>query len=307
MHVPAGAIPKDGPSAGVTMVTALASLLTGRPVKHTVGMTGEVTLQGRVLPIGGVKQKVLAAHAAGLTDVILPERNRGDLDDVPADVREQMTFHFAMSRRRGARGGARAGARARAGLTPPVDRPARRAGILTAEPARTTRGARRDQGGTVMSGLRRLLAALCRGALPHRARRTVGERSHNRLSRLDGGDRRVRHDARSTPAKRRTDCPRTRGRPGPTRAVNSIYLRIRAVHPAIEGNVYNDAVGGEQDGEPPDQIEVAIGQRVEFVIVDMGGNDICAPNEAAVTSAESFRADFEAAIDRAQKDGRTRA
>ncbi len=97
VHVPAGAIPKDGPSAGVTMVTALASLLSGRPVKHTVGMTGEVTLQGRVLPIGGVKQKVLAAHAAGLTDVILPERNRGDLDDVPADVREQMTFHLAMS------------------------------------------------------------------------------------------------------------------------------------------------------------------------------------------------------------------
>ena len=84
VHVPAGAIPKDGPSAGVTMTTALASLLTGRPVKHTVGMTGEVTLQGRVLPIGGLKQKVLAAHAAGLTDVILPERNRGDLDDVPA-------------------------------------------------------------------------------------------------------------------------------------------------------------------------------------------------------------------------------
>jgi ATP-dependent Lon protease len=97
VHVPAGAIPKDGPSAGVTMTTALASLLTGRPVKHTVGMTGEVTLQGRVLPIGGLKQKVLAAHAAGLTDVILPERNRGDLDDVPADVREQMAFHPAMS------------------------------------------------------------------------------------------------------------------------------------------------------------------------------------------------------------------
>jgi ATP-dependent Lon protease len=97
VHVPAGAIPKDGPSAGVTMVTALASLLSGRPVRHTVGMTGEVTLQGRVLPIGGVKQKVLAAHAAGLTDVVLPERNRGDLDEVPAEVREAMTFHFAMS------------------------------------------------------------------------------------------------------------------------------------------------------------------------------------------------------------------
>jgi ATP-dependent Lon protease len=97
VHVPAGAIPKDGPSAGVTMTTALASLLTGRPVRHTVGMTGEVTLQGRVLPIGGLKQKVLAAHAAGLTDVILPERNRGDLDDVPADVRDQMTFHPVMT------------------------------------------------------------------------------------------------------------------------------------------------------------------------------------------------------------------
>jgi ATP-dependent Lon protease len=97
VHVPAGAIPKDGPSAGVTMTTALASLLSGRPVRHTVGMTGEVTLQGRVLPIGGLKQKVLAAHAAGLTDVILPERNRGDLDDVPEDVREQMTFHPVMS------------------------------------------------------------------------------------------------------------------------------------------------------------------------------------------------------------------
>jgi ATP-dependent Lon protease len=97
VHVPAGAIPKDGPSAGVTMVTALASLLSGRPVKHTVGMTGEVTLQGRVLPIGGFKQKALAAHAAGLTDVILPERNRGDLDDIPEEVREQMTFHPVMT------------------------------------------------------------------------------------------------------------------------------------------------------------------------------------------------------------------
>jgi ATP-dependent Lon protease len=97
VHVPAGAIPKDGPSAGVTMTTAISSLMSGRPVKHTVGMTGEVTLQGRVLPIGGLKQKVLAAHAAGLTDVILPERNRPDLDDVPSDVREQMTFHPVMT------------------------------------------------------------------------------------------------------------------------------------------------------------------------------------------------------------------
>jgi len=97
LHVPAGAIPKDGPSAGVTMTTALASLLSGRPVKHTVGMTGEVTLQGRVLPIGGLKQKVLAAHAAGLSDVILPERNRADLDEVPEEVRERMTFHPVMT------------------------------------------------------------------------------------------------------------------------------------------------------------------------------------------------------------------
>jgi ATP-dependent Lon protease len=97
VHVPAGAIPKDGPSAGVTMVTALASLLSGRPVKHTVGMTGEVTLQGRVLPIGGLKQKALAAHAAGLTDVILPERNRGDLDEIPEEVRKQMSFHPVMT------------------------------------------------------------------------------------------------------------------------------------------------------------------------------------------------------------------
>ncbi len=97
VHVPAGAIPKDGPSAGVTMVTALASLLSGRPVKHTVGMTGEVTLQGRVLPIGGFKQKALAANAAGLTDVILPERNRGDLDEIPEEVRNQMSFHPVMT------------------------------------------------------------------------------------------------------------------------------------------------------------------------------------------------------------------
>ncbi len=97
VHVPAGSIPKDGPSAGITITTALASLLSGRPVKHTVGMTGEVTLQGRVLPIGGLKQKVLAAHAAGLTDVIIPERNRGDLEDVPAEVRDEMTFHPVMT------------------------------------------------------------------------------------------------------------------------------------------------------------------------------------------------------------------
>jgi ATP-dependent Lon protease len=91
--VPAGAIPKDGPSAGIAITTALVSLLTGRKVRETVGMTGEVTLQGRVLPIGGVKQKVLAAHRAGLTEVILPARNADDLDDVPEQVREEMRFH----------------------------------------------------------------------------------------------------------------------------------------------------------------------------------------------------------------------
>src|SRR6476620_2039179 len=93
VHVPAGAVPKDGPSAGVTMTTALVSLLTETPVRSEVGMTGEVTLQGRVLPIGGLKQKVLAAHRAGLTEVILPKRNEGDLEDVPEQVREQITFH----------------------------------------------------------------------------------------------------------------------------------------------------------------------------------------------------------------------
>jgi ATP-dependent Lon protease len=97
VHVPAGAVPKDGPSAGVTMTTALVSLLTGTPVRAEVGMTGEVTLQGRVLPIGGLKQKVLAAHRAGLSEVILPKRNEGDLDDVPEQVRELMTFHVAES------------------------------------------------------------------------------------------------------------------------------------------------------------------------------------------------------------------
>ena len=95
IHVPEGAVPKDGPSAGVTMTTAIVSLLTGRPVRNTVGMTGEVTLQGLVLPIGGVKQKVLAAHRMGLKEVILPRRNEKDLDDVPQTVRDAMTFHLA--------------------------------------------------------------------------------------------------------------------------------------------------------------------------------------------------------------------
>jgi ATP-dependent Lon protease len=93
LHVPAGAVPKDGPSAGITMVTALASLASGRPVSPEVGMTGEVTLAGRVLPIGGVKQKLLAAHRAGLTEVIIPARNEADLDDVPEEVRKGLTIH----------------------------------------------------------------------------------------------------------------------------------------------------------------------------------------------------------------------
>jgi ATP-dependent Lon protease len=91
VHVPAGAVPKDGPSAGVTMVTALVSMATGRQVRSDVGMTGEVTLNGRVLPIGGVKQKLLAAQRAGLTTVFIPARNEPDLDDVPAEVLEALT------------------------------------------------------------------------------------------------------------------------------------------------------------------------------------------------------------------------
>jgi ATP-dependent Lon protease len=97
VHFPAGAVPKDGPSAGITMTTALVSLLTKRPVRNEIAMTGEVTLSGRVLPIGGVKQKVLAAHRAGLTEVILPARNEADIDDVPDKVRDEMAFHFVDS------------------------------------------------------------------------------------------------------------------------------------------------------------------------------------------------------------------
>ena len=92
LHVPAGAIPKDGPSAGMAMVIAIASLFSGRPVHSEIGMTGEVTLRGRVLPVGGIKMKVLAAHRAGLTTVILPKRNERDLEDLPDDVRNGMTF-----------------------------------------------------------------------------------------------------------------------------------------------------------------------------------------------------------------------
>ena len=92
LHVPAGAVPKDGPSAGIAMIMAMASLFSGRPIRGDIGMTGEVTLRGRVLPVGGIKQKVLAAHRAGLTTVILPKRNEKDLDDLPDEVRNTLIF-----------------------------------------------------------------------------------------------------------------------------------------------------------------------------------------------------------------------
>jgi ATP-dependent Lon protease len=92
IHVPAGAQPKDGPSAGVTMAVALASLMTGRVVRHDVAMTGEITLRGKVLPVGGIKEKMLGAHRAGIRTVIIPERNEADLDDLPSELRQQMHF-----------------------------------------------------------------------------------------------------------------------------------------------------------------------------------------------------------------------
>src|SRR3954447_12326012 len=94
IHIPAGAMPKDGPSAGVTMFTALVSLLTGIKVRHDVAMTGEITLRGRVLPIGGLKEKVLAAHRAGIKRIIAPERNRPDLEEVPKEVIDELQFFF---------------------------------------------------------------------------------------------------------------------------------------------------------------------------------------------------------------------
>jgi ATP-dependent Lon protease len=92
--VPAGAVPKDGPSAGVTIATSLASLLTGRPVKHALAMTGEITLRGKVMPVGGIKEKVLAAKRAGITTVVLPRLNEKDLEDIPETVRQEMHFEF---------------------------------------------------------------------------------------------------------------------------------------------------------------------------------------------------------------------
>jgi ATP-dependent Lon protease len=94
LHLPEGAVPKDGPSAGVTLVTALVSLFTGKPVRADLAMTGEVTLRGRVLPVGGIKEKVLSAHRAGIRHVLLPEGNRRDVKDLPDEVRDAMTIDF---------------------------------------------------------------------------------------------------------------------------------------------------------------------------------------------------------------------
>src|SRR5687768_13602844 len=94
VHVPAGAIPKDGPSAGVSMATAIASIFTGRCVRHTLAMTGEITLTGLVLPVGGIREKVLAARRAGLTQVMLPKRNEADVEEIQPEYREALTFHF---------------------------------------------------------------------------------------------------------------------------------------------------------------------------------------------------------------------
>jgi ATP-dependent Lon protease len=94
VHVPAGGIPKDGPSGGVTLAASIASLLSGRPVRSDIAMTGEITLRGKVLPVGGIKEKVLAARRAGIKTIILPKRNERDLEDIPAEVRAELTFKF---------------------------------------------------------------------------------------------------------------------------------------------------------------------------------------------------------------------
>jgi ATP-dependent Lon protease len=94
VHVPAGAVPKDGPSAGVTLLTAVASLLTETPTSKDLAMTGEITLRGQVMPVGGIKEKVLAAHRAGIKSIILPKFNEKDMEDVPENVKEEIKFHF---------------------------------------------------------------------------------------------------------------------------------------------------------------------------------------------------------------------
>ncbi|MBF1344644.1 MAG: endopeptidase La, partial [Megasphaera micronuciformis] len=94
IHLPEGAIPKDGPSAGITMATAIASALTGQPVRHDVAMTGEITLRGNVLPVGGIKEKVIAAHRAGIKKILLPEANKRDMSDVPQTVKDDVKFIF---------------------------------------------------------------------------------------------------------------------------------------------------------------------------------------------------------------------
>src|SRR6202035_1603846 len=94
VHVPAGAIPKDGPSAGVTLATSLASLLSGRPGRPHLAMTGEITLRGKVLPVGGIKEKVLAARRAGIKTIIMPRRNERDLEDIPEELRRELKMHF---------------------------------------------------------------------------------------------------------------------------------------------------------------------------------------------------------------------